>query len=443
MSIPVIYYDNTEDHVPNITLDQLLSSHRIKMFYRFSEGWVIVEAGMLRGKGGASSGMYAGPERRIFMDQEETGSEQRELWNSQDLIKRIYEESPVGIGICDSFGKLLDANQAYLDMYGLHEISETGAFNLFVDPNIPAGVKESLRNDEPARFEMVLDFDRLRTSGLYNTRKSGITSVDMLVSPIVDTSPGMCLYVVQVQDISRHKQAEAKVHAIQHGEAIVKRAGVVADALNNQLQVVLGNVYLARQQEIPDRARANFLERAETAALNAGLLTDRLTAIPITPTGEELSDFSELRRDTETGTDEPERGIPEKRQGESGRVLVMDDTEAVRRISGALLMRLGYDVEFARDGDEAVRIYEDADRLGQPFDLVILDLTVTGGSGARESIGRMLEVDPDIRAVVSSGHHDDPLMTEFRRYGFKGVLAKPYTLKDLSRTVEAAKHRSG
>jgi CheY-like chemotaxis protein len=453
MSIPVIYHDNTEDFVPGITLEQLLSAHRIKFFYRFSEGWVTVEAGILRGSGGTAypgaysgadpgtySGTYSGPERRSVTDREETGREQRELWNSRELVKRIYEESPVGIGIFDSFGKLLDANHAYIGIYGLHEISDAGAFNLFVDPNIPAEAKDGLRNAETVRCQVLMDFDEVRTSGLYNTDKSGVMSLDMLISPIVVAATGMCLYVVQVQDISLQKEAEAKVCAIQHSEAIVQRAGGIADDFNNLLQVILGNMYLAWQLETSDRHPTKFLERAIAAALRARELSGRLTSFTDAPAQDRESHFAGCcRRETATGNDAAEQES-EKAQSGVGRVLVMDDTEAVRRITGAFLMRLGYEVEFAEDGDEAVRIYEEADKRGQPFDVAILDLTVERGSGAREAIGRLLGLDPGVRAIVSSGYHDAPVMTEFRMYGFKGAIAKPYTMEELARTVDAVKH---
>ncbi|MBA4373573.1 MAG: hypothetical protein C0402_12030, partial [Thermodesulfovibrio sp.] len=243
MSIPVIFYDNTEDYVPDITLEQLISAHRIKMFYRFSEGWVTVEAGILRGKGGPCQealtgicepgypgiypGIYLGPERRLSIGHEETGREQqelwksRELWSSRELIRRIYAESPVGIGICDSFGKILDANRAYLDILGLDGISDAGAFNLFIDPNIPADLKDSMRSGETVHCQIDMDFDQIRTSGLYDTCKSGVSSLDILVSPVVVASPGICLYIVQMHDISRQKEAEAKVLAIRQSEAIV------------------------------------------------------------------------------------------------------------------------------------------------------------------------------------------------------------------------------
>jgi PAS domain S-box-containing protein len=119
----------------------------------------------------------------------------------------------------------------------------------------------------------------------------------------------------------------------------------------------------------------------------------------------------------------------------SGRVLVMDDESMLREIAGELLREVGYEREFARDGAEAVRIYRQAMESGSPFDAVILDLTVPGGMGGEEAIKRLLEIDPDARAIVSSGYSEHPIMANFRDFGFRAVISKPYRLDELSRVL--------
>ncbi len=118
-----------------------------------------------------------------------------------------------------------------------------------------------------------------------------------------------------------------------------------------------------------------------------------------------------------------------------GRILVMDDEAIVREVLGEMLARLGFEVEYARDGAEAVKIYRVAKKIDQPFDLLIMDLTVAGGMGGLEALQRILEFDPQVRAVASSGYSSDPVMSNFQAYGFKGVMAKPYTLEELSRVL--------
>jgi CheY-like chemotaxis protein len=121
----------------------------------------------------------------------------------------------------------------------------------------------------------------------------------------------------------------------------------------------------------------------------------------------------------------------------------MDDEEAVREVAGQMLIHLGYQVEYAGDGKEAVEMYEGAKAKGEGFDVVIMDLTVPGGMGGQEAVKRLLEVDPDARAIVSSGYSDDPVIAKFREYGFSGFLKKPYKIGDIARVVREVTEGKG
>ncbi len=115
-----------------------------------------------------------------------------------------------------------------------------------------------------------------------------------------------------------------------------------------------------------------------------------------------------------------------------GKILLMDDEEMILEVSSAMLKRLGYEVTVAQDGAEAIDHYRQATSAGDPFDAVILDLTVPGGLGAKETIGELKQINPQARVIVSSGFSDDPLMNDFDQYGFRGVMPKPYNLTQLS-----------
>ena len=119
----------------------------------------------------------------------------------------------------------------------------------------------------------------------------------------------------------------------------------------------------------------------------------------------------------------------------TGNILVMDDEDIVRQVLGKLLARLGYAAEFARDGGEAIEMFLQAQGSGQAFAAVILDLTVPGGMGGKETMARLLEIDPRVKAVVSSGYSDDPIMAEFAKYGFSDVIAKPYRISELGKVL--------
>ncbi|AFM27468.1 hybrid sensor histidine kinase/response regulator [Desulfomonile tiedjei] len=120
-----------------------------------------------------------------------------------------------------------------------------------------------------------------------------------------------------------------------------------------------------------------------------------------------------------------------------GKILIMDDEELIRDLAIQILMVAGYEVVPAKDGTEAIAIFENALRSGQPFAAVIMDLTIPGGMGGKETIRRLLRIDPQVKAIVSSGYSNDPVMAEFAFYGFKGVLEKPYNAEELSKALNA------
>jgi two-component system cell cycle sensor histidine kinase/response regulator CckA len=119
----------------------------------------------------------------------------------------------------------------------------------------------------------------------------------------------------------------------------------------------------------------------------------------------------------------------------TGRILLMDDGEDVRQTTGDVLMRLGYTVEFADDGLRAIDLYQKAGKAGTPFDAVIMDLTIPGGMGGDEALEKLLAIDPKARVIASSGYLNDPVMAEYKKYGFSGVVPKPYRIHDLGNTL--------
>ena len=118
-----------------------------------------------------------------------------------------------------------------------------------------------------------------------------------------------------------------------------------------------------------------------------------------------------------------------------GRVLVMDDDELVRKTVGNMLKRIGYEVYFAKDGDEAIKKYKTALKINKPFDAVIIDLTIPGGMGGEKTIRNLLQIDAHVKAIVSSGYSTNPIMADFTRYGFCGIVTKPYKIKELSEVL--------
>ncbi len=118
------------------------------------------------------------------------------------------------------------------------------------------------------------------------------------------------------------------------------------------------------------------------------------------------------------------------------RILVMDDEESLRNLAQKMLERLVYEVETVKDGAEAIETYKKHMDSGEPFDGVILDLTIKGGMGGDQAVKELLKIDPDAKAIVCSGYFNDPVMSDFEKFGFMGALAKPYEKEALKEVLE-------
>lgn len=119
------------------------------------------------------------------------------------------------------------------------------------------------------------------------------------------------------------------------------------------------------------------------------------------------------------------------------RILVVDDEEPIRLVLGEMLRVLGYDFEAVAEGNQALERYECLLKAGHPFAAVIMDLTIQSGMGGREAVERLLQIDPKVKVIVSSGHSNDSTMAHYRELGFCGVIPKPYELNNLARVLES------
>ncbi len=128
----------------------------------------------------------------------------------------------------------------------------------------------------------------------------------------------------------------------------------------------------------------------------------------------------------------------DRAMGGQSRILLMDDEAIIRDIVSRMLHKLGYEVDTAAHGAEALGMYDKARKEGRAYAAVIFDLTVAGGMGGKETMAKLRQTDPAARAIVSSGYCDDPVMAEYQKYGFRSALAKPYKIVELSRALTEA-----
>jgi len=118
-----------------------------------------------------------------------------------------------------------------------------------------------------------------------------------------------------------------------------------------------------------------------------------------------------------------------------GKILVMDDEKFIRDVAADMLNSLGYKVATAVDGAEAIELYKEAAEMKHCYDIVILDIVVPGGMNGKQTVQGLMNIDPGVKAIASSGYTNDSLVTEFRKYGFKGFLKKPYGIERLERLL--------
>ncbi len=131
-----------------------------------------------------------------------------------------------------------------------------------------------------------------------------------------------------------------------------------------------------------------------------------------------------------------QKSFPSIKNGR-GRVLVMDDEQSIRRIAEDALTYFGYEVDSVPDGQAAIDLVSQALANGKNFEVAILDLTVPGAMGGKEAIQHLRSLDPQIKAIVTSGYSDDPIMCDFQKYGFQGILIKPYEIHELATMLES------
>jgi len=126
-----------------------------------------------------------------------------------------------------------------------------------------------------------------------------------------------------------------------------------------------------------------------------------------------------------------EKGVEETTSLAGKKILFMDDDAIISMSVTGELKGLEYEVEYARNGTKAIELYKKARESGNPFDAVILDLTIPGGMGGMETIRELLTIEPNVKAIVASGYSNDPVMSNFKDYGFKDAVAKPYGIEEL------------
>ncbi len=132
-------------------------------------------------------------------------------------------------------------------------------------------------------------------------------------------------------------------------------------------------------------------------------------------------------------TPKPEKKVTESQP--AARIMILDDEPSIRDVTGVMLKKMGHEVTAVETGEDVIHQYQQAQKTEKPFDLVILDLTIPGGMGGKETINKLQEIDPEIKAIVSSGYSNDPVMANYKDFGFSAAIVKPYLIRELSEAI--------
>lgn len=192
----------------------------------------------------------------------------------------------------------------------------------------------------------------------------------------------------------------------------------IAHDFANLMTALLSSLGLVRMELSANSELIPVLSEAEKAGRAAQQLTNQLLS---------------MVQATEGTSDS---GCPQDKQiKKRKKILIMDDVKRVRVGTGRMLQHLGFETKLASNGTEAIECYKEAQSSNEPFDAVLVDLIIASGMDGKETIKELLKIDPRVKAIATSGYFDDPAMTHFEKYGFSGVIAKPYKIDQLRKIL--------
>jgi DNA-binding response OmpR family regulator len=244
------------------------------------------------------------------------------------------------------------------------------------------------------------------------------------------------------------QEAEQKLHVTEalhtrNLESLNLRVQRAAHDFNNILSSVLANIQLTKRELNEISSGYDRLTRAEDSLLRARELSRQL----LTFSGGEIP-WRETTKihlplkacHTPADTEPVQKTVPltKKTEPAQKKILLMDDEEAILSATGEMLKFLGYEVEVAPHGETAVEMFRDALTAGAPFDAAILDITIPGGMGAQETMPKLAALDPGIKGIISSGYSTNPMIVDYRSFGYAAVIVKPYGFKELNEALDNA-----
>jgi PAS domain S-box-containing protein len=264
----------------------------------------------------------------------------------------------------------------------------------------------------------------------------------LTLTPIIGDTGDVVGAVLTIRRDKPEKDRSADMPGREGPVALNTLVGKIAHDVNNSLSSVLANIQLARFAADEKSDVYRRLNSAETSVLQARDLTGQLLALSAGSVGKfsvSGSAAQKKRPATRPQKEKPPAKVTAvKKKAAPGKILLMDDNEAILSATSEMLKFIGYEIVVAENGDAAVEMYGKAQDTGLLFDAVVLDVTVPGGMGALETLPKLRKIDPNVRAIVSSGYSTNPIIVDFASYGFTAAIIKPYGFKELGEALEAA-----
>jgi PAS domain S-box-containing protein len=360
--------------------------------------------------------------RGIFVDITERKALEDKLKNTQRFLQDILNNMADPVFVKDEAHRWILVNNAYCTITGLKREDLLGKSDYDYFAKEEADVFWEKDN-------LVFSSQETNENEEIFTDPEGKRHIFLTKKTVFTEGQGNKILVGIIKNITERKQLEQEIFKSQKLESAGIFAGGIAHDFNNILMTVIGNLSLAATMVSPADAIYETLLETEKAALRARDLTQQLLT------------FSRGGAPVKGKKKSEQQPQPGQLMTGNGRILVMDDEEIICKVVGAMLRHLGYDSEFAANGADALKKYETRLSDGQPFDAVIMDLTIPGGMGGKEAIGKLLAIDPNAVAIVSSGYSSDPIMADYATYGFTGVIAKPFEMKNLGNILHSLQNK--
>lgn len=359
--------------------------------------------------GGIAAGVLYRSMRRA-----EDALEQR-VATAESELRTLLTMTDEAVLVLDKHAVVREANPGAEDIFGrkTHEIA-----GLKLSDLLPQSLAlEELTRNGPAQFQTTAK------------RKGGtVTHVEVFLAPVHHTTQATYLALIHEHTGGGFGRTEDR------RDDLAAPVNEFCHDLNNQLTGIIGNLSMILMKGNPEPAIRDRVLGAKKTALNAQELNRKIHELVTGDAGS--AEVEPALTPAPVIPISPAKPPAEPSPG--GRVLVLDDEEAICALISTALDSMGFQVTEATDVATAIRACEDSIKNGKPFDLVISDLSLDGDINGSDAVARLKTIDPKLKAIVSSGYDNDPIMSRYRDHGFCGAIAKPYEISKLNQVVREA-----